>query len=391
MNPTNQSAWQSDAEEAIRQHSPDTQVWLNIPNGDSSPTADRGESTQIHRNPSDRPFIEIQRLRGLVAQLIPAETAIASLNWLRDPTPIDRAASHSPPPETPTTPTRDYLDRLATLEAGYTETSDPTERSRLDRQLRQLRDEIELKLASVATLFASIAHPTEFARDGLMGLVEQMSDSGLRQEARMHLDVIVQSHRQIEAQTVTDPLSDSAKAIVGMLIAAEQRQRAIEQLVLADRRGRRWSLAIALAYISAIAMVVGWFVLRGDSEAIASVPLSQQELPLIGIPQSVVVWSWLGSFAAILYRVAYQPIASLGETLKWLLARPLQGIVLGSAVYLILTAILAIFAGTPPDAETPVIQANTADTAVLVLSFFVGASDRLAMATFGAIARRNSQ
>lgn len=106
--------------------------------------------------------------------------------------------------------------------------------------------------------------------------------------------------------------------------------------------------------------------------------LGDRKLPLIGIPWPVLVWSLFGSLAAIVARCVYRPLRRFGETVQWLLLRPVQGVVLGGATYLILESLLLLLT-RQFDAETP---SAIADEAILLLSFLVGSSDRFGEAVF---------
>jgi hypothetical protein len=137
----------------------------------------------------------------------------------------------------------------------------------------------------------------------------------------------------------------------------------------------------------AISLTVLIVVLAGSQFSSSSTPLHALKLPLIGVPWPVILWSLIGSFAAMIHQFNKRPIYDFGDAVKWMLTRPVQGVVLGSAFYLVLISGLFLFTGTIQDAS----GTSPADETILVLSFLVGFSDRFADSVFNALLRRYSQ
>jgi hypothetical protein len=59
-------------------------------------------------------------------------------------------------------------------------------------------------------------------------------------------------------------------------------------------------------------------------------------ISILRLPVPVLLWSIIGSFAAILYRFTSAGDSELDEPLRWLFARPLTGIIMGAIAYLIM-------------------------------------------------------
>ena len=121
-------------------------------------------------------------------------------------------------------------------------------------------------------------------------------------------------------------------------------------------------------------------------------------LPFIGIPCTVVLWSAIGSFAAMLYRFNRHPIHEFTDAAKWLVTRPVRGVVVGSAFYLVFAAGLFLVGATPAgpgDAAglgcPGILGSATAaprELLILALAFLVGFSDRFGDAVFNALVER---
>ena len=102
-----------------------------------------------------------------------------------------------------------------------------------------------------------------------------------------------------------------------------------------------------------------------------------QPIALLGIPPSVILWSLIGSFVAILMRFIRLKFWEVGDFFKWFLARSLVGFIIGAALYLIVVSgffVFGIIIGSPSGALT-----SPPRPEIFWLLTFAGASnDRIA-------------
>jgi hypothetical protein len=105
-------------------------------------------------------------------------------------------------------------------------------------------------------------------------------------------------------------------------------------------------------------------------------------LPIIGVPVSVLVWAGIGSLAAILYRFYTQEIGRMNQELRWLIARPIIGIIMGSISYLGILSGLLILSATDGKAG------SVRDEVVWLLAFLGGFSDRFFESVISALLAR---
>ena len=68
-----------------------------------------------------------------------------------------------------------------------------------------------------------------------------------------------------------------------------------------------------------------------------------EPLPLLGIPLSVLLWSFIGSFVALLLRFIRLKFWEVGDFFKWFLTRSLVGFIIGAALYLIVVSGFFVF------------------------------------------------
>jgi hypothetical protein len=97
------------------------------------------------------------------------------------------------------------------------------------------------------------------------------------------------------------------------------------------------------------------------------------EIPFIGVPLSVVLWAAIGSLAAILYRFYTQKPERMSLELKWLIARPIIGIIMGALGYLAVLSGLTVF-GTSFDTSS--IETMPRPQMLWLIAFLGGFSDK---------------
>ncbi len=93
---------------------------------------------------------------------------------------------------------------------------------------------------------------------------------------------------------------------------------------------------------------------------------------MLEIPLPILLWSAIGSFTAILYRFNKAGDSELQDPLRWLITRPLTGIVMGTVAYLIVKAgLLTVVSGD-------VLSSAGSLEFLWLLAFLAGFSDRFA-------------
>ncbi|MCL6436529.1 MAG: hypothetical protein K6T90_20450 [Leptolyngbyaceae cyanobacterium HOT.MB2.61] len=109
-----------------------------------------------------------------------------------------------------------------------------------------------------------------------------------------------------------------------------------------------------------------------------------QSIKFLGIiPLSVMIWSFIGSFAATIHRFNRRKIYKFSDAWKWMITRHAQGITLSSAFYLVLISGLFLISGGS-DGDPSTIK----NEVILILSFLIGFSDRFVDSVFNALLQR---
>lgn len=93
-------------------------------------------------------------------------------------------------------------------------------------------------------------------------------------------------------------------------------------------------------------------------------------MPIVSVPVTVVLWSLIGSLAAMLYRFNRSSDSDLEDPLRWLFTRPLTGMVMGMIVYLMIKGTLIV-----SDSQLAIGSLGSQEVIWLV-AFLAGFSDR---------------
>ncbi len=96
---------------------------------------------------------------------------------------------------------------------------------------------------------------------------------------------------------------------------------------------------------------------------------SAQNIPILSIPWSVMVWSFIGSITAILYRFNFHNV-ELQDPFRWLYTRPITGVVMGILLYLaVKVGLIAVNGGGEQDLGSTEL--------IWIVAFIGGFSDQL--------------
>lgn len=157
-------------------------------------------------------------------------------------------------------------------------------------------------------------------------------------------------------KTVNLSVVQSCLNSLNELVAREEREQAEEV------RWQKWAIAVMFLFV---ALLVGAALLTNKDPGLL-------EQKVFGVPLSVILWGAAGSLAAILYRFyTEQGQIRFAAEFRWLIARPIIGIIMGAVVYLaLLSGLIIVSPNGPADEGAPRMQA------LWIISFLAGFSDK---------------
>ncbi len=170
-------------------------------------------------------------------------------------------------------------------------------------------------------------------------------------------------------QTLTIYDAKSKEALEEALDWADENLNQVESVIktYADRKRKQRFLRMIAVYFSVVILVgFVWFLMYAQSNSIST----NSVVELLGLPVPVILWSAIGSFAAILYRFSISKGDDIADPLRWLFSRPLTGVVMGSITYLIIKVGLMTFAPGTPTGNLGTVHL------MWLVAFLAGFSDR---------------
>lgn len=288
---------------------------------------------------------------------------------------------------------------------------------------REYREEAEMHLTVIVRLVEKLNHlMKKFDLENLNSVSNAKKIESKKEDLNHFVDLLIDLDQDIESEALPEILkllrsknprrkslleneekkedlfgnrlyilSDESQAAVGIMIDIENRRLLVERLIEKDRvRQNKTASLVTFSIILVILLICVGGIFYGPQFTVGDKPLKNLNLPLLNVPWPVVFWSFIGSFAAMIYRFNRQPIYEFGDVIKWTLTRLVQGVVLGSAFYLILVSGLALLTGHSLETTTPNTSNKLADEVILVLTFLVGFSDKFADTMFNALIDRYS-
>lgn len=223
--------------------------------------------------------------------------------------------------------------------------------------------------AYVSKRQSTLAGRKEYLREALFKLSTKASRVFFDDQARF-----IEASRIIERvgnaldQAETNAAISNAQGYLNSLselVSREEREQKEE---------RHWQYAAIVIMIVYVALLI--FAAKIDFG-------SDNPKYLFGVPQSVILWGAAGSLAAILYRFyTEQGRIRFATEFRWLIARPIIGIIMGGVVYIALTSglvLLTVSSGGGAAGDTAA-GAATAPTihkeAFWIVAFLAGFSDK---------------
>ena len=159
-------------------------------------------------------------------------------------------------------------------------------------------------------------------------------------------------------------------------VAAGWRQ--FQRLTRRRDRARLYTVVLVgllFAFLAAATVYEEWFQLD-----------ITDEVRLLHVPVYILVWSTIGSLAAILYRFNRSATVEQDDPMRVLLTRPLTGIILGAFSYLLVQLGFLAVSGGSGTAES--LGGERGVHLMIVVAFIVSFSDRLSEAVLKALVGR---
>lgn len=233
-------------------------------------------------------------------------------------------------------------------------------------ELEIIEDELELDCANIDTLFPQMIYKATYMENLMAIRVELIGYQELKAEALAALNGIRSAKSELIATTSLEqehndstPISSVVHTINVYNEMEQYKQNILNVQVEDQQRATKTRKSVLIGIAVTFALLIGTLLLLNYQDITWR---TIRVYPILGIPMGIVVWSFIGSFAAMLTQFYQKPVHEFGNTLKWVIIRPVLGVVMGAAVYLALYSLVLS-------------PSNTNSLLPLLVAFFVGYSD----------------
>jgi hypothetical protein len=312
------------------------------------------------------------------------------------------------------TPLKEYQEELPDLLHHEAEALSENEICGKEKRIREIVSAVDLMHKKLNSLFNHSLLPISIRGEVVQTLMPKIGHPELIQEAESNYRIIkklltsiqalldedgqegIKSQKDsdgvdsinIDKLLSLDVLDPKAQSVIGAMTAIELRRLRMEELFLQDQKKRKRKIRWAGLYIFVVTIVIVFMlslVAIAPSNGFPALSLTtQNHVPLLNVPVLVVIWSLIGSFAAMIHRFNRNSVYYFNDLVKWMLTRHVQGVVLSSAFYLVLVSGLFLISGIPesPNPIRPEI--------IWVFSFLIGFSDRFVDSVFDTLIEKYS-
>lgn len=233
------------------------------------------------------------------------------------------------------------------------------------KRVSQVSDRLVKKEESyIALRFSTLAGRREYFREQLFRLSSKASRVFFGDEKRFA--------EASEWIAKAGSILDEAKSTVA-LSTVQSYLNSLSELVSREEREQKEERYWQYAAIAIMIIYVWTLVFAARVDFAATEPGY-----LFGVPTPVILWGAAGSLAAILYRFyTEQGRIRFATEFRWLIARPIIGIIMGGVVYIALKSglvLLTTAGGTQTQNSSAIPDTNNA--AFWIIAFLAGFSDK---------------
>jgi hypothetical protein len=232
-------------------------------------------------------------------------------------------------------------------------------------ELKIIVDQLTFDRVRIDSIFPEITDKAMQMEEQMEEMLDKIRFDNFHDQAEVELNQIKASEQKmiLEGKTGDDDTNFSISSAV-YVISIFNEMKASEKRIIAlkiqnDQRAlstkSSFLIGMTTTLVSFAVLLFCFYYFEIDWDDI-------KDYSILGIPLGVGIWSFIGSFAAMLTQFNKEPIHKFGDPLKWVIIRPVLGVVMGAAIYLALFSL--ILTGKSQNDLLP-----------LLVAFFVGYSD----------------
>jgi hypothetical protein len=234
-------------------------------------------------------------------------------------------------------------------------------------ELKIIVDQLTFDRVRIDSIFPEISDKAMQMEEQMAEMLDKIGFDNFHDQAEVELNQIKASEQKMILEDKKGDEEDDTKSSISSavyMISIFNEMKASEKRIIAlksqnDERAlntkKSFLIGMTTTLVSFAVLLFCLYYFEIDWDDI-------KDYSILGIPLGVGIWSFIGSFAAMLTQFNKEPIHKFGDPLKWVIIRPALGVVMGAAIYLALFSL--ILTGKSQNSLLP-----------LLVAFFVGYSD----------------
>lgn len=234
-------------------------------------------------------------------------------------------------------------------------------------ELKIIIDQLAFDRVRIDSIFPEITDKAMQMEEQMAEMLDKIGFDDFHDQAEVELNQIKASEQKMILENKKGDDDDDTKSSISSavyMISIFNEMKASEQQIIAlkaqnDQRAQKTKNSFLIGMTS---ILIAFIILLSTFYYLDIEWKDISDYPILGIPLGVCIWSFIGSFAAMLTQFNKEPIHKFGDPLKWVIIRPVLGVVMGAAIYLALFSL--VLTGKNQNALLP-----------LLVAFFVGYSD----------------
>ncbi len=237
----------------------------------------------------------------------------------------------------------DYTDKAATykaLEQELDELATGEFNQAALHRVAGIARQLEFEIAKIDALFPQIIYRGGYMEKIASNMIENIGYAGNKKDAEVAYINLVSIEPYLNLEELCGDNQETsisaAMRTIGVLSEIAKFKNEIEAIYARDKDAQEKAKRKVLLGIGStlLLMLIVFSIMsssKGGWNAVKSIEV-------ISIPLGVLIWSFIGSFAAMLEQFYRKPVYDFGSALKWIIVRPVLGVVIAAGVYLAFTS-----------------------------------------------------
>lgn len=241
----------------------------------------------------------------------------------------------------------------------------------IETELQIIVARLDLDMANLDAIFPQIIYSSAYMRNLMEVTVNQIGYPELKEKAEVAFSSLesIEPHLKSNDNDLTnDDDTTSVEAAMRTIMLLDEMKKFQNKILqlrdqdLARKRATRNYVLLGMS-MTILAFSIIIFALYWNEISWNDI----RNFPIMGIPLGIGIWSFIGSFAAMLQQFYQKSTYEFGDTLKWIIIRPVLGVLMGAVIYLAFSNGFGI-------------DINTGNGGLsYMVAFFVGLSDSFAI------------